>query len=151
MPLSDPAPLRGRGGSSDAISLQFLYPPGPIDECRETSAPASLKIRARWRAFSGRATGSSPPGAHEHEQDGSQFQIELSSEFIPSPKLRVVDLAARRGLFEKIAGEKDSIVSLKPGVTIDLPSHLHPRPVADEPCAAVSGWDEQKPRDSIHA
>src|SRR5580700_8229522 len=79
------------------------------------------------------------------------FQIELSSEFIPCPKLRVVDVPARRGLFEKIAGEKNSVVGLQPGVTIDLPSHLHPRPVADEPCAAVAGWDEQKPRNGIHA
>src|SRR5580692_3945777 len=79
------------------------------------------------------------------------FQIELSSEFIPCPKLRVVDVPARRGLFEKLAGKKNSIVGLNPGVTIYLPSCFDTRPVADEPRAAVAGWDEQKPWNGIHA
>ena len=54
-------------------------------------------------------------------------------------------------MFEKLAGEEDSVVGLQPGVTIDLPSHLHARPVADEARAAAACGDEQKPRNGIHA
>src|SRR5262245_28579423 len=83
----------------------------------------------------------------------SRFMKHLPSisKLISSPKLCVIDISARRSLFKKIAGEKDTIVDLQPGVTIDLPSHLHARPVPNEPSSATAGWDEQNPGNGIHS
>src|SRR5215470_3191751 len=90
------------------------------------------------------------PSLSRDQQHESHFQT-VSSEFVPHPKLCVVDVPAWRSLFEKLAGEKDSVVGLKPEVTIDLPSHLDTRPIADEPCAAAVGGNDQKSRNSVHS
>src|ERR1700722_71567 len=84
-----------------------------------------------------------------HEQNEAHFQIELSSEFVPEPKLHVVDVSSRRSLLEKVAGEKDSIVGLKPGVTVNLPTRLHTRSIAHEACTTAIGRDEQNPRNGV--
>src|SRR5579864_5178790 len=76
---------------------------------------------------------------------------ERTSEFVSQPKLRVVDVPAWRSLFQKLARKEYSIIGLQPGVAIDLPSHLHTRPVADKPSAALTGRDEQKTRNGIDA
>ena len=69
----------------------------------------------------------------------------VASEFVSRPKLCVVDVPARRRLFQEFAGEEDSIIGLQIGMTIDLPSRLDARPVSDKSRPAVARWHEQKP------
>src|SRR5580704_13948892 len=73
-----------------------------------------------------------------------------SSEFVTSPQFEIVDVAARRCFFQKLPGVKNSVVGLKPGVTVNLPTRFYTRPITHEPCTAVAGWNEQKSRNGIH-
>src|SRR5215831_8711517 len=71
-------------------------------------------------------------------------------ELVAGPQCPVIQVATWLTLFDKLARVKNSIISLKPEVTIHLPPHLRPRTVPDEPRIALSRGNNQKSRDGIH-
>src|SRR6266436_4263407 len=72
-------------------------------------------------------------------------------ELVAGPQCPVIEVAAWLTLFDKLARVKNSVVGLKPHVTIHLPPHFRPRTVPDEPRIALSRRNSQKSRDGIHS
>src|SRR5882724_9721052 len=72
-------------------------------------------------------------------------------EFVAGPQCPVIEVAAWLTLFDKLARVKNSVVGLKPHVTIHLPPHFRPRTVPDEPRIALSRRNSQKSGDGIHS
>src|SRR5712671_1915735 len=68
-------------------------------------------------------------GFHQHQR---------LLEFVAGPQCPVIEVAAWLTLFDKLARVKNSIIGLKPEVTIRLPPHFEARTMPDEPCIALS-------------
>ena len=84
--------------------------------------------------------------------NGARSALEL----VPCPKRQIIEVLSRHGLVEKRAGIEDSVVSLKIGMPVDLPSHFHPGLVPNKTCKAVGGRSEQETRkrgtrNAVHA
>src|ERR1700722_18144166 len=73
-----------------------------------------------------------------------------SSEFVTGPQFEIVDIAARRGFAKELTRIKDSIVCLKIGVAVDLPSHFSTWPVPDETALARVAGDLQEAGNRIN-
>src|SRR5882762_482962 len=72
-------------------------------------------------------------------------------EFVAGPQCPVIEVAAWLTLFDKLARVKNSVVGLKPQVTIRLPAHFRAWTVSDEACIALSCRNNQKSGDRIHS
>src|SRR6266404_1185264 len=72
-------------------------------------------------------------------------------EFVAGPQCPVIEVAAWLTLFDKLARVKNSIIGLKPEVTIRLPAHLHAWTMPDETGIALSRGNNQKSGDGIHS
>src|SRR5882724_10883972 len=81
-------------------------------------------------------------GFHQHDR---------LLEFVAGPQCPVIQVAAWLTLFDKLARVKNSVVGLKPEVTIRLPAHLHAWTMPDETRIALSCGNNQKSRDGIHS
>src|SRR5579859_6389246 len=71
-------------------------------------------------------------------------------ELVAGPQCPVVEVAGRLTLFDEFPRVKNSVVGLKPEVTIRLPAHLGARTIPDETRVALSRGNDQKSRDGIH-
>src|SRR5260370_353194 len=71
-------------------------------------------------------------------------------EFVAGPQCPVIQVAARLTLLNEFPRVKNSVVGLKPQVTIRLPAHLHAWTMPDEPRIALSRGNDQKSGDGIH-
>lgn len=71
----------------------------------------------------------------------AHLPIDFSLEFVPGPKLHVIEIPPRRFLFEKLPGEENSVVGLQIRMAIDLPPYLGAGPVADETRPAAACGD----------
>src|SRR5258707_6559119 len=76
--------------------------------------------------------------------------IMACSKLVSGPQLPVINIAARRGVLQELAGVEDSIVSLEVRMPVDLPADFGARPVPDEPGATSVGRNEKKARHSIY-
>src|SRR6266566_4743146 len=81
-------------------------------------------------------------GFHQHDR---------LLEFVAGPQCPVIEVAAWLTLFDKLARVKNSIIGLKPEVTVRLPAHLHAWTMPDEPRIALSRGNNQKSGDGIHS
>src|SRR5258708_8043320 len=72
-------------------------------------------------------------------------------ELVAGPQCPVIEVAAWLALLNEFPGVKNSVVGLKPDVTIHLPPHFRPRTVPDEPRIALSRRNSQKSWDGIHS
>src|SRR6266566_1982770 len=72
-------------------------------------------------------------------------------EFVTGPERPVIQVAAWLTLSDEFACIKNSVVGLKPEMSICLPAHFGARTVSDEPCVALSSWNNQKSRNGIHS
>src|SRR5580658_1351756 len=80
-------------------------------------------------------------GFHQHDR---------LLKLVAGPQCPVVEVAARLTLLNEFPGVKNSVVSLKPEVTIRLPVHLCAWTIADETRVALSCGNNQKSGDGIH-
>src|ERR1700757_4138765 len=71
-------------------------------------------------------------------------------ELVAGPQCPVIEVAAWLALFNEFPRVKNSVVGLKPEVTIRLPAHLRAWTMPDETGVALSCGDDQKSRDGIH-
>src|SRR5258708_35084201 len=81
-------------------------------------------------------------GFHQHDR---------LLEFIAGPQCPVIKVAAWLTLLDKFACIKNSVVGLKPKMSIHLPAHFRARTVSDEACIALSRGNNQKSRDGVHS
>src|SRR6266478_7832636 len=72
-------------------------------------------------------------------------------ELIAGPQCPVIEVAAWLALLHEFPRVKNSVVGLKPEVTIRLPAHFRARTVPDEACIALSCRNNQKSGDRIHS
>jgi hypothetical protein len=72
-------------------------------------------------------------------------------EFIAGPQCPVIQVVAWLTLFDKLACIKNSVVGLKPKMSVRLPVNLRARPVSNEARIAVSRGNNQKSGDGIHS
>src|SRR6266699_1096153 len=72
-------------------------------------------------------------------------------EFVAGPQCPVIEVAAWLTLLNEFPRVKNSVVGLKPQVTIRLPAHLHAWTMPDEPRIALSRGNNQKSGDGIHS
>src|SRR5882724_13067801 len=79
-------------------------------------------------------------GLHQHDR---------LLEFVAGPQCPVIEVAAWLTLFDKLARVKNSVVGLKPQVTIRLPAHFCAWTMPDETRVALSCGNNQKSRDGI--
>src|SRR5882724_11627741 len=80
-------------------------------------------------------------GFHQHDR---------LLELVAGPQCPVIEVAAWLTLFDKRARGKNSVVGLKPQVTIRLPAHLRAWTMPDEARVALSSGNNQKSGDRIH-
>jgi hypothetical protein len=71
-------------------------------------------------------------------------------ELVAGPQCPVIEVAGWLTLLDEFPRVKDSVVGLKPQVTIRLPVQLRPRTIPDETRVALSCGNDQKSRDGIH-
>src|SRR5258708_30166964 len=71
-------------------------------------------------------------------------------ELVAGPQCPVIEVAAWLTLLNEFPRVKNSVVGLKPEVTIHLPAYLCARTVPDEPRIALSRRNNQKSVDGIH-
>src|ERR1700692_744752 len=71
-------------------------------------------------------------------------------ELIAGPQCPVIQVAAWLTLLNEFPRIKNSVVGLKPEVTIGLPAHLRAWTMPDETRVALSCGNDQKSRDRIH-
>src|SRR6266436_5972710 len=72
-----------------------------------------------------------------------------SLKFIAGPQCPIVQGAARLRLLQEPASVENSIVSLKPEMSVNLPSHLRARPVSYKSRLAIACGPDQKSRDRV--
>src|SRR4029077_9816739 len=70
-------------------------------------------------------------------------------ELVARPQCPVVEVAAWLALLYEFPRVKDSVVGLKPEVTIRLPAHLCAWTMSDETRFALPCWNNQKSRDRV--
>jgi len=68
---------------------------------------------------------------------------------IAGPEGPIVQVAARLCLLQEPARVENSIVSLKPEMSVNLPSQLRARPVSDKSCLAIACGPDQRSRDRV--
>src|SRR3984885_12189902 len=68
---------------------------------------------------------------------------------IAGPQCPIVQVAARLRLLQELASVENSIVSLKPEMSINLPMQLRARPVSDKSRLAVTCGPDQRSRDRV--
>src|ERR1700722_1432776 len=68
---------------------------------------------------------------------------------IACPQGPIVQVAARLRLLQESTCVENSIVSLKPEMSVNLPSQLHARPVSDKSRLAIARRPDQKSRDRV--
>src|SRR5207245_4721757 len=78
-------------------------------------------------------------------------QHDLLLEVVTGPERQVIQVAAWLTLSDEFACIKNSVVGLRPEMSICLPAHFGARTVSDEPCVALSSWNNQKSRNGIHS
>src|ERR1700675_3802807 len=71
-------------------------------------------------------------------------------ELIAGPQCPVIQVGAWVTLLKEFPRVKNSVVGLKPEVTIRLPAHLRARTMPDETRVALSCGNNQRSRDGIH-
>src|SRR5713101_4810745 len=71
-------------------------------------------------------------------------------ELVACPQCPVSEVAAWLTLLHEFPRVKNSVVGLKPEVTIRLPVHLRAWTMPNEARVALSRWNSQKSRDGIH-
>src|SRR5258708_12306737 len=69
--------------------------------------------------------------------------FERGSKFVPSPQSPVIQVASWLGFLQKTSRIKNSVISLKPKMSVHLPSHFRAGPVADEACPTVTRGSDQ--------
>ena len=74
-----------------------------------------------------------------------------SLELVAGPQCPIIEVAAWLTLLNEFPRVKNSVVGLKPEVTIRLPAHLHAWTMPDETRVALSRGNNQKPGDGIHS
>src|SRR5260370_3503521 len=70
--------------------------------------------------------------------------FESGSKFVPSPQSPVIQVASWLGFLQKTSRIKNSVISLKPKMSVHLPSHFRAGPVADEACPTVTRGSDQE-------
>src|SRR5882724_3477432 len=70
-------------------------------------------------------------------------------EFVAGPQCPVIEVAAWLALLHEFPRVKNSVVGLKPEVTIRLPAHFRARTVPDKACIALSCRNNQKSGDGV--
>src|ERR1700730_16488801 len=73
-----------------------------------------------------------------------------SLELVAGPQCPVIKVAAWLTLLDEFTGVENSVVGLKPEVTIRLPVHLRAWTMPDETRVALPCRNYQKSRDGIH-
>jgi hypothetical protein len=68
---------------------------------------------------------------------------------IAGPQCPIVQVAARLRLLQELASVKNSIVTLKPEMSINLPMQLHARPVSDKSRLTIACGPDQRSRDRV--
>ena len=71
-------------------------------------------------------------------------------ELVAGPQCPVIEVAGWLTLLNEFPRVKNSVVGLKPEVTIRLPAHLRAWTIPDETRVALSCGNNQKSRDGIH-
>src|SRR6266478_9686525 len=72
-------------------------------------------------------------------------------ELVAGPQCPVIEVAAWLTLFDKLARVKNSVVGLKPQVTVRLPAHFCAWTMPNETGVALSCGNNQKSGDGIHS
>src|ERR1700690_3135178 len=85
------------------------------------------------------------------ERSFANFQIhDRTSKLVTCPKLHVVNVVPGRRFFEKLTGIKNSVVTLKVRMSVDLPADLGAGPIPHKSRTASSGRHDKKARHRIH-
>jgi hypothetical protein len=69
---------------------------------------------------------------------------------VPGPQCPVVEVAARLALLNEFSRVENSVVGLKPQMTIRLPAHLRAWAMSDETRVTLSCGNDQRSQDGIH-
>src|SRR5260370_7818213 len=69
--------------------------------------------------------------------------FQRGSKFGPSPQSPVIQVAFWLGFLQKTSRIKNSVIPLKPKMSVHLPSHFRAGPVADEACPTVTRGSDQ--------
>src|ERR1700733_7851667 len=72
------------------------------------------------------------------------LHLHRSLKLITGPQGPIVQVAARLRLFQEPASVENAIVSLKPEMSVNLPSQLHARPVSDKSRLAIACGPDQR-------
>src|ERR1700733_397270 len=75
----------------------------------------------------------------------------MSLKLEADPKSPVIQIAAWLTFFHELPGVKNSVVGLKPEMSIRLPTHFRARPISDEARVALSCRNDQKSGNGIHS
>src|ERR1700685_2167284 len=77
------------------------------------------------------------------------LHLHRSLKLIAGPQGPIVQVAGRLALLQEPASVENSIVSLKPEMSVSLPSQLRARPVSDKSRLAIVCGPYQKSRDRV--
>src|SRR5260370_33299331 len=76
--------------------------------------------------------------------------FQRGSKFGPSPQSPVIQVAFWLGFLQKTSRIKNSVIPLKPKMSVHLPSHFRAGPVADEACPTVTRGSDQDAWKSVN-
>src|ERR1700758_1719214 len=79
------------------------------------------------------------------------LQTWILLELVARPQCPVIEVAGWLTLLNEFPRVENSVVGLKPEVTIRLPAHLRAWTMPDETGVALSCWNNQKSGDGIHS